>query len=104
MNDGRLVGKLKPDEEEEAAAADGVAKAGLRLEEELAEGSSEMEEGGTRNPRPPYPPADESLVALPDLACQPSAAPRKGPEGALGYIGDCEDDCGWVLCEYEVGE
>lgn len=39
----------------------------------------ELEDGGMRKPKPPKPSAEESLVALPDLPCHPSAAPRKGP-------------------------
>ena len=44
----------------------------------------ECGEAGIRNARPPKPPADESLVALSDLPCHPSAAPRKGPAGGFG--------------------
>ena len=50
-----------------------------------------MDEAGIRKPRPPKPPpADESLVALPDLPCHPRAAPRNGP-GAFGVVDEADE-------------
>ena len=92
--EGCLLGKLKP--EEGAPIPPPLPNGGWRLDE-LADGSRSeydcwLEGGGTRNPRPPKPAAEESLVTLPDLPCHPRAAPRKGPDwllgGACGYAGD----------------